>query len=54
VVLFGSGEQKVKLSDEQKSKIYKYTLRKVLPFLKQIEEEQKEELQLERMAQGIF
>lgn len=54
MVLLGCGEQKVKLTDEEKSKVYKYTLRKVLPFLKQIEQEQKEELQVERKTQGIF
>lgn len=50
----GCGEQKVKLSKEQKSKIFKYTLRKVLPFLKKIEQEQKEELEVERKIQGMY
>lgn len=44
--------KKVKLTDEEKSEIYKYTLRKVLPFLKQIKQEQKEELEVERVTQG--
>lgn len=44
----------MKLSKEQKTQIFKYTLRKVLPFLKKIEQEQKEELEVERKIKGMF
>lgn len=44
--------KKVDLSNEQKKKIYTYSLRKVLPFLKQIGQEQKEELELEQRIKG--
>jgi hypothetical protein len=53
-MLLGSGKQKVDLSNEQKKKIYTYSLRKVLPFLKQIGQEQKEELELEQRIKGTF
>lgn len=51
-MLLGSGEQKVDLSNDQKKMIYKYTLGKVLPFLRQIGQEQKEELDIERQTKG--
>ncbi|KAG0596646.1 hypothetical protein M758_UG272600 [Ceratodon purpureus] len=44
--------KKVDLSNAQKNKIYKYTLRNVLPFLRQIGQEQKEELEFERQIKG--
>ena len=40
-------------SEEEKNEIFKYMLVKLLPVLKQIQQEQEEELQLECKIQGI-
>ena len=39
-------------SKAEKTKCFKYILVKVLPVLKQIEQEQNEELEIERKIQG--
>lgn len=44
----------MEFSNDDKNKIFKYTLRKVLPALRQIEQEQREELQLECRTKGAF
>lgn len=44
--------KKMEFSNDDKNKIFKYTLRKVLPALRQIEQEQREELQLECRTKG--
>lgn len=42
----------VEKSEEEKTKYFKYILSKILPVLKQIEQEQNDELQIERKIQG--
>lgn len=44
----------VEKSKAEKAKCLKYVLAEILPVLKQIEQEQNEELEIERKIQGIL